>query len=258
MTISLKDKIVLITGASSGIGAACAKLFAEQGAKLILAARRTERLAELAKELSANKVHLLTLDVQNHAQVKTQLENLPAEWQAVDILINNAGLARGLDPIAKGEIADWDAMIDTNIKGLLYVTRAIMPGMLERNSGHIINIGSIAGREVYPGGAVYCATKHALHALSKGMKMDCHGTPIRVTEIQPGLVETEYSVVRYAGNQQKADSVYEGMTPLIAEDIADTAVYAATRPLHVDIQEIYVTPVAQSAAHMVHRASKAG
>ncbi len=254
----LKNKIILITGASSGIGQACARLFAKQGAKLILCARRQERIENLAKELKElnNTQSLpLILDVQDKLEVTNLFDALPHAWQAIDILINNAGLALSSDPIQEGSLENWDKMIDTNIKGLLYVTRAVLPGMLKREYGHIINIGSIAGQECYPNGNVYCATKFAVKALSKSMRLDLIGSQIRVTEIAPGAVETEFSEVRW-NDKEKAKAFYEDFNPLFAEDIADAAYYCLTRPAHVDIAEMIIMPTAQAAASQIDRAGK--
>lgn len=243
----------LITGASSGIGMSCAKYFAKAGYHLILAARRIERLNELKQEL--NKlypnitVELMQLDVRSREEVTEKLSHLTN----IDILINNAGLSSGLEPVQDGDIDDWEKMIDTNIKGLLYVTRAITPGMVAKNKGHIINIGSIAGHEIYPGGNVYCATKHAVVSLSKAMRIDLFGTDIRVTEIDPGMVETEFSLVRFHGDKDKADRVYEGMQPLTADDIADVILYCASCPPHVNISEVVIMPTAQARVGMVKR-----
>ncbi|WP_028387931.1 SDR family oxidoreductase [Legionella fairfieldensis] len=256
--LNLKENIVLITGASSGIGRACAQLFAQQGAKLILCARRQERLETIAKALyDLHHTHCLplVLDVRNQSEVENTLNNLPLEWQSIDILINNAGLALSSDPIQQGSFTNWDIMIDTNIKGLLYVTRHLLPGMLARKRGHIINIGSIAGRDCYPNGNVYCATKHAVKALSKAMRLDLMGSPIRVTEIAPGAVETEFSEVRW-NDKDKAKAFYQDFDPLLAEDIADAAYYCATRPLHVDIAEILIMPTAQAAGNAIYRGGK--
>ncbi|TET94725.1 MAG: SDR family NAD(P)-dependent oxidoreductase, partial [Candidatus Zixiibacteriota bacterium] len=203
---NLDNKIALITGASSGIGAACARKFAEQGVRLILAARRTERLEKLAAELSV-ETHLIQLDVRDRKAVEKVIYGLPSEWENIDILVNNAGLSRGLHKLHEGNIDSWEEMIDTNVKGLLYVSRAVIPGMVARGRGHIINIGSIAGHEVYPGGNVYCATKHAVDALSKGMRIDLVDTPIRVSTVDPGLVETEFSQVRFYGDKERAKGV---------------------------------------------------
>lgn len=252
---ALNNKIVLITGASSGIGEACARAFAAQGARLILSARRIERLEKLADELSKlhSKIHfILPLDVQDKKQVSFQLSSLPKEWQEIDILINNAGLALDTLPLQEGIIDHWETMIDTNIKGLLYVSRAVIPGMLEREKGHIINIGSVAGHMCYPNGNVYSATKHAVNALSKSMRLDMFGTPIRVTEIAPGAVETEFSEVRWK-DKQRAKEFYQGFHPLNAEDIADAVLYCATRPAHVDIAEMLIMPTVQASANHLFR-----
>ncbi len=253
---SLKDKVVFITGASSGIGRSCAAALAPLGANLLLAARRRERLDTLAAELRERfsvKVHVFELDVRDQPAVERTVAGLPAEWSAIEVLVNNAGLSRGLDKLHEGKLQDWEEMIDTNIKGLLYVSRAVIPGMVKRNSGHIVNIGSIAGHEVYPGGNVYCATKFAVNALSKGLRLDLNGTPIRVSEVAPGLVETEFSLVRYRGDAEKAGKAYQGMTPLTGDDIADAVVYCVTRPPHVNISEMIVVPTAQAATFLVHR-----
>ena len=247
---------VLITGASSGIGAACARAFAAAGARLILAARRTERLEALSAELSGahgTEALLLALDVRDPGVVTRVLEDLPAEWSAVDVLINNAGLSRGLNKLHEGELRDWEEMIDTNVKGLLYVTRAVVPGMVARGAGHIVNIGSIAGHEVYPRGAVYCATKFAVDAITKGLRLDLFGSPIRVSTVDPGLVDTEFSLVRSRGDEAQARKIYEGFQPLTPEDIADTVLYVATRPAHVNIDEVIIKPTAQARVGMVHR-----
>ncbi len=215
--VSIKEQIVVITGASSGIGAACAKEFATEGASLILAARRKEKLEAVAAELKAaydSKIHLLELDVSDRTAVEKSFASLPEPWSNVDILVNNAGLSRGLEKLQSGDIQNWEEMIDTNVKGLLYVTRSLLPRMVERNQGHIINIGSIAGHQTYPGGNVYCATKAAVRALSAGLKMDLLGTPIRVSSVDPGTVETDFSKVRFRGDTEKAKKVYQGMNPL--------------------------------------------
>jgi len=253
---SVKDKIVLVTGASSGIGEACAKRFAEAGARLIVAARRGDRLKALASDLHRHwgtAVHCLGLDVRDRNAVMQQLTQLPSDWQAVDILVNNAGLSRGLDKLQEGDLNDWEEMIDANVKGLLYVTRAIVPGMVERQRGHILNIGSIAGRHAYPRGNVYCASKAAVRAITQGLKQDLLGTPIRVSEIDPGLVETEFSDVRFHGDRQRASETYRGLTPLTGEDIADLVWFCATRPLHVNISEMLVVPTDQATATQVYR-----
>ncbi len=246
------SRIALITGASSGIGAACTRRFAERGCRLILAARRIERLERLATELAV-KTYLIQLDIRDRKAVEMAIGELPSEWQAIDILVNNAGLSRGLARLHEGTIDGWEEMIDTNVKGLLYVSRAVIPGMVARGRGHIINISSIAGREVYPGGNVYCGTKHAVEALSKGMRIDLVDTPIRVSTVAPGLVETEFSQVRFYGDIDKAKSVYRGYTPLTGEDIAEAIVWIADRPPHVQIAEIVIFPTAQASSHVVFK-----
>ncbi|MHA3134003.1 SDR family NAD(P)-dependent oxidoreductase [Legionella pneumophila] len=251
----LNNKIVMITGASSGIGQACARLFAAQGARLILAARRVERLHELSSELKHhnNQEHyILPLDVCKKDLVRQQIESLPSQWNSIDVLINNAGLALDTLPLHQGILEHWDTMIDTNIKGLLYISRLILPGMLERNSGHVINIGSIAGHECYPNGNVYSATKHAVHAISKSMRLDMLGSAVRVTEIAPGAVETEFSEVRWK-DKQRAIDFYKDFQPLMAEDVADAALYCATRPLHVDIEQMIIMPTVQASANHLSR-----
>jgi 3-hydroxy acid dehydrogenase/malonic semialdehyde reductase len=251
----LADKIILITGASSGIGQACARFFAAQGARLILSARRVERLEELAQELSHqhNKEHyILPLDIRNKAMVKKQLETLPGELKSIDVLINNAGLALDTLPLHQGNEDHWETMIDTNIKGLLYVSREVIPGMVERGCGHIVNIGSIAGHECYPNGNVYSATKYAVHAISKSMRLDLLGRPIRVTEIAPGAVETEFSEVRW-NDKQKAKDFYKDFQPLLAQDIADAVFYSITRPSHVDIEQMIIMPTVQASANHLFR-----
>jgi len=252
---SLRNAAVLITGASAGIGAACARVFAAEGARLILAARRAERLQELADKLrgGGTDVLALELDVRDAGAVAHALGALPAEWSAIDVLVNNAGLGRGLDKLWEGQPADWDEMVDTNVKGLLYVTGAVVPGMVARGHGHVINLGSVAGHEVYPGGAVYCATKHAVAALTQGLRMDVLGTGIRVSTVDPGMVETEFSVVRFHGDEGRAKNVYRNMTPLTPDDIAETIVWVATRPPHVCIDEIIIKPTDQASATLVHR-----
>jgi len=256
MALSIQDRTVLITGASSGIGAACAHGFAQQQTRLILAARRQDRLESLAHKLTQtynSAVYPLVLDVRDRHLVQTQLQGLPTAWADVDILINNAGLARGSDKVQMGDWQDWEEMLETNVKGLLAVTREVVPGMLARGRGHVINIGSLASRQTYPGGSVYCASKAAVRAISEGLKIDLLGTPIRVSEVQPGLVETEFSEVRFHGNQVKAKAVYQNLTPLMAEDIADTVVFCATRPPHVNISELLVVSTDQATPTLVHR-----
>jgi 3-hydroxy acid dehydrogenase / malonic semialdehyde reductase len=250
----MQGKIVFITGASSGIGAACAHTFAQAGARLILAARRLEGLQSLAAQLpTTTDVYLIKLDVRDRPAVTQEIANLPSEWAEVEILINNAGLARGFDLFPDAEVTDWEEMIDTNIKGLLYMTRYIIPGMLDRGRGHIINIGSIAGHAAYPRGSVYCGTKAAVKLITEGLKQDLIGTPIRVSSVDPGLVETDFSLVRFHGDTAKAEKVYEGLTPLSAMDVADVIFFCATRPAHVNINDVVLMPVDQSSATLVHR-----
>ena len=250
------QKNVLITGATSGIGQATAKIFAANGHRLIITGRREERLQKLADELrKAFNVEVLPLvfDVRNGSAVKSAADNLPAEWRNIDVLVNNAGLAVGLGTIQDGNIDDWERMIDTNIKGLLYMTRCFAPMMIARNQGHIINIGSIAGKEVYANGNVYCATKFAVDALSKAMRTDMLKHGIKVTQIAPGAAETEFSVVRFKGDQQKADDFYKDFTPLKGEDIAGIIYYATTLPAHVCINDLVVTCTAQASATNIFR-----
>lgn len=254
----LKGKVVFITGASAGIGKACAEAFAAQGTKLLLAARREDRLQALAAELrsaGAADVHVFALDVRNAGAVQSALDALPAEWVAIDVLVNNAGLSRGLDKLHEGRIEDWEEMIDTNVKGLLYVTRAVVPGMVKRGSGHVINLGSTAGEMTYPGGAVYCATKAAERAINDGLRQDVLGTTLRVTSIDPGMVETEFSNVRFHGDEARAAKVYASLTPLRPEDVADAIVWAATQPAHVNIARISMTPVDQANSLLFNRKS---
>ena len=254
----LRDKTVLITGASSGIGAATARAFAEHGARLLLCARRLDKLqameAEL-RDLGASDVFTFELDVQDRDEVEGTLQTLPNAWGLIDILVNNAGLSRGLTKLWEDEIENWEEMIDTNVKGLLYVTRTVVPGMVERGRGHIINLGSIAGHITYPNGHVYCATKAAERSISDGLRIDLNGTPIRVTSIDPGLVETEFSQVRFRGDAERAKKVYTGLSPLTAEDIAETILWAATRPPHVEIQTVIITPTAQANPYVLKRES---
>lgn len=236
---------------------ACARKFAQEGANLLLCARRVDRLESLKSELlskyPAINIHIFQLDVRDNDAVVIALSALPDEWKQIDVLINNAGLSRGLDKFQDASIQDWEEMIDTNVKGLLYVSKAIVPGMIERGKGHIINIGSIAGREVYPRGHVYCASKHAVDAITKGLRMDLVDTSLRVTTVDPGLVETEFSIVRFRGNEDKAKAVYQNLVPLSPDDVADAVVLAATRPAHVQIADIVIFPTAQSSAAVVHR-----
>ena len=247
---------VLVTGATAGIGAACARAFAGAGARLVLAARRVDRLESLAAELRdahGTDSHLVALDVRDAGVVSRVLEDLPAEWHAIDLLVNNAGLARGLAKIHEGEFRDWEEMIDTNVKGVLYVTRAVLPGMVKRGRGHVINIGSIVAAEIAPRAAVYSATKAALDTITTGLRLDLFGTPIRVTIVHPGLVETEFSLVRFRGDEQRAAEIYAGYQPLEPADIADAVLYAATRPAHVNIDRMVVKPTAQARVGMISR-----
>ena len=253
---SLRDKIVFITGASSGIGRACAFAFAREGAKLLLAARRKDRLDELAPQLlqaGATAIHMMALDVRDNSEVERAMANLPEEFRDIAVLVNNAGLSRGLDPVQTGSLDDWNEMIDTNVKGLLHVTRAVLPGMIARGHGHVISLGSTAGHVTYPKGAVYCATKAAERVLSEGLRQDCLGTPVRVTSVDPGMVETEFSEVRFRGDTQRAAAVYKGLTPLRPEDVADAIVWAATRPAHVNIAVIQLTSIDQANSLLFHR-----
>ncbi len=242
------SQTVLITGATAGIGEACARLFASQKYNLILVARRAERLRNLSAQLISEfgiQTHLVTLDVRDKQEVE-KLENLPEDWKNVDVLINNAGLSQGLDPIHKGNTTDWDVMIDTNIKGVLYITKVVSNWMVKRKTGHIINIGSIAGKETYANGNVYCATKHALDSLNKAMRIDLLPYKIRVTAMHPGAVDTEFSEVRFKGDIERAKKVYEGFEPLHARDIAETIWFAVSRPAHVNINEMVVMPATQA------------
>jgi NADP-dependent 3-hydroxy acid dehydrogenase YdfG len=248
------NRIALITGATSGIGEATARLLARHNFQLILCGRRLERLASMQKELALlTKVTTLSFDVREYEEVQGALESLPGEWKNVDVLINNAGNAHGLDPIQTGSLYDWDAMIDINVKGLLYVSREIIPGMTQRKSGHIINIGSIAGKEVYPNGNVYCASKFAVDALTRGIRMDLNSFGIKVTGIHPGLVETEFSLVRFKGDQERAAKVYQGYAPLKPEDVAETILFVVTRPPHVVLADIVIFPTAQASSTLVNR-----
>ena len=249
------NKIALITGATSGIGKATAVKLAETGFDLIITGRRSDRLHALEEELQKKGVQVLSLhfDVRNQMEVKQAISSLPEAWKNIDVLVNNAGLAVGTNPIQDGLMEDWERMIDTNIKGLLYVTREIAPLMIKNQKGHIVNLASVAGKEVYPGGNVYCATKHAVDALSKAMRTDMLKHNIKVTNIAPGMVETEVSIVRYKGDEKAAQNVYNGMTPLTGEDIADTIVFAVTRPAHVCLNDIMIMPTAQANSRDVNR-----
>ncbi len=244
----LRDRLVCITGASSGIGRACAQAFAAAGCRLLLAARRGERLAELAAALPV-ATHLMTLDVRDRGAVEAAFAELPPGWQPIDILVNNAGLSRGLDRLPAGLPADWEEMIDTNVKGLLWVTRAVLPGMVKRDRGHIINIGSISGHQVYQAGAVYCASKHAVRALNQGLRLDLLGTRVRVSSVDPGLVATEFSLVRFHGDQARAAPVYQQFPPLQAADVAECVMFCATRPPHVAVMDLVVMPQDQAAVY---------
>lgn len=245
---------VLITGATSGIGESAAKIFAKNGYSLILCGRRKDRLETLEAELSKLvTVKTLCFDVRDREIVLKMIKELPSDWQDIDILINNAGNAHGLSKLQEGDLEDWDAMMDINVKGLLYVSKAVLPGMVKRNRGHVINIGSIAGKEVYPSGNVYCASKYAVDAITKGMRIDLNAHNIRVGAVNPGLVETEFSEVRFKGDKDRAKDVYEGMKPLSAEDIADILFFIVTRPSHVNIADLLVLPSAQASAGIVHR-----
>lgn len=254
--------IVLITGATSGIGEATARRFAAEGWRVIINGRRRDRLDALKREiqglhgtLEGGQVHALRFDVRDNAEVERAFSGLPEDWRAIDLLVNNAGLAAGLDPIQTGQLADWDQMIDTNLKGLLHVSRAVIPGMIERGRGHIINIGSVAGKEVYPRGNVYCATKHAVDALTKAMRQDLLPHGIKVTQIAPGLAETEFSLVRFKGDERLASVPYQGMEPLRGADIANLIWFAATLPPHMCINDLVVTPTAQANSTLVCRST---
>ncbi|HLW31182.1 MAG TPA: SDR family NAD(P)-dependent oxidoreductase [Aequorivita sp.] len=250
----MKNKTILITGATSGIGMATAKLVAKNGLKTIICGRREGRLKELSQELSNyTEVHTLNFDIRNRKEVFAAIESLPSDFSNIDILINNAGNAHGMDTIFEGNPDDWDAMFDINVKGLLYVTKAILPNMLDRKSGHIINIGSTAGKEVYPKGNVYCASKHAVDALNQGMRIDLNGKGIKVGAINPGLVETEFSEVRFKGDVERAEKVYQGFTPLKPEDIADIIWFAVTRPPHVNIADLTVMCLDQASSTIVNK-----
>lgn len=250
----MKDKTALITGATSGIGRATARLFAGHGVRLILCGRRQERLDALSSELSEmTDIHTLNFDVRNKEVVFELLQNLPSAFSEIDILINNAGNAHGLDPIHNGSLDDWDAMIDINVKGLLYVSKAVLPKMIEKRSGHIINIGSTAGKEVYPNGNVYCASKHAVDAINQGMRIDLNGMGIRVGAINPGMVETEFSQVRFKGDSEKTEKVYQNFTPLQPVDIAELIWFTVTRPPHVNIADLTVMCLDQATSTIVNR-----
>ncbi len=248
--------LVMITGATSGIGLACAKAFAAKGYDLLLIARREQRLQQLGKELQGQhsiEVTTLTVDLRQRQRLQELAHNHQPLLTKTAVLINNAGLARGLAPLHGGDVDDWEEMVDTNIKGLLYITRLVLPHMVEKNAGHIINIGSIAGRRVYPGGAVYCGTKFAVSGITEALRMDLHGTAVRVSTIDPGLVETEFSLVRFHGDTASAKKVYQNTRPLRGEDVAEAVLWTAERPKHVNVQEILIMPTDQAAPTMVHR-----
>ena len=250
------DKIVLITGASSGIGEGCARKFASEGARLILNARSVDKLEALAQDLKekyGTDSYIMPFDVRDRKAASEALASLPAEWQAIDVLINNAGLVIGVDKEHEGDLDEWDIVIDTNIKSLLSMTRMVVPGMVERGRGHIINIGSIAGDAAYPGGSVYCATKAAVKALSDGLRIDLVDTPLRVTNIKPGMVETNFSVIRFRGDKDKADNVYKGIRPLTGEDIAEVAYFAASAPEYMQIAEVLVMPTNQATGTIAYK-----
>jgi 3-hydroxy acid dehydrogenase / malonic semialdehyde reductase len=256
--MDLKGKIVLITGASSGIGAATAMAFAAEGAKLLLAARRAGKMAEVASaalESGAEAVHSVHLDVRSRIAVQRVIDELPEEWAEISVLVNNAGLSRGLDKLYTGKIDDWEEMIDTNVKGLLYVTRAVVPGMVVRGTGHVVNLGSIAGDLSYPNGAVYCGSKAAVRLINDGLRDDLLGTPVRVTSVDPGMVETDFSLIRFHGDAEKAEKVYKGLTPLRPEDVADVVVWAVKRPAHVNIARVSMTSVDQANTLLFNRQS---
>ena len=252
--MNTKDKTAFITGATSGIGKATAELFASHGIALVLCGRRQDKLDALQEKLSSRtRVHILNFDVRDREAVEAAIQSLPGEFAHIDILVNNAGNAHGLDPIQTGDISDWDAMIDINVKGLLYVSRAILPGMIERKDGQIINIGSTAGKEVYPNGNVYCASKHAVDAINQGMRLDLNEYGIRVGAVNPGLVETEFSRVRFKGDEERAKKIYRGYQPLKPEDIAEIIYFVVTRPYHVNIADLVVMPTAQASSTIVKK-----
>ncbi|MBX6380707.1 MAG: SDR family NAD(P)-dependent oxidoreductase [Thermoflavifilum aggregans] len=252
------SRIVCITGATSGIGRACAERYAQAGDDLIITGRRAERLQQLKQQLQDQhgvRVHALHLDVRDRASVENAFQGLPVEWQAVDVLINNAGLALGLQPLHEGNPDDWDVMVDTNIKGLLYVTRALAPGMIGRRRGHVVNIGSTAAKDTYPNGNVYCATKRAVEALSEAMRIDFLPYGIKVTAVHPGAVKTEFSIVRFKGDTHRAAQVYQGFQPLTPADVAEVIFYCTSLPPHVCINDLVLTPTAQANAHFIHKQS---
>lgn len=252
----LNNKTVLITGATSGIGRSCAKFFASEGANLVLLARRENLLLEVKDELSqitSGDIYTAQCDITDYQKVRQAVASVPAHLREIDILVNNAGLAKGLEPLADGLPENWNVTIDTNVKGLLYVTKEVVKGMINRNSGHIINIGSTAGHDVYPNGSVYCASKYAVKAITQSLRVELVATDIRVTTIDPGLVETNFSNVRFNGDTERAKNVYKGIAPLTPDDVADAVLYAATRPPHVSINELILTPVNQANSNFVHK-----
>ena len=252
----MNQKIALITGATAGIGHETAFLLAQNNYNLILTGRRKERLESIKKELESNfncKVQILNFDIRKRVEVENALSSLPNEWKAIDVLINNAGLAAGLGPVNSADMDDWENMIDTNIKGLLFITRIVSPWMVNRHSGHIINLSSIAGKEVYPNGSVYCGTKHAVAAITKAMRIELMPSGIKVSSIAPGAVETEFSLVRFRGDEEKAAKVYKGFTPLCAKDIAETILFIITRPAHVNIDDLLIMPINQASARDFNR-----
>jgi NADP-dependent 3-hydroxy acid dehydrogenase YdfG len=251
----LAGRTVFVTGASAGIGAACVRAFATAGARLLFCARRLPAVEKLEQEIKAagGEARAFALDVRDADAVVRAVEQLPANWRAIDVLVNNAGLSRGLDPLQSGLLSDWNEMLDTNVKGLLHVTRSVVPGMIERGHGHVINLGSIAGREVYPKGNVYCASKHAVDAITRGLRMDLLGTGVRVSTVDPGLVNTEFSTVRFHGDRARADAAYQGMTPLAASDVAEVILWIASQPAHRVIAEVLLFPADQASARDVHR-----
>jgi NADP-dependent 3-hydroxy acid dehydrogenase YdfG len=254
--ISLKGRVVFITGASAGIGAATATAFAAEGARLLLAARRVERLQAMEGDLlksGAAAVHNFQLDVQRREEVESAIASLPSEWREIDVLVNNAGLSRGLDKLWEGKPQDWEEMIDTNVKGMLWVTRAVVPGMVARGRGHVVNLGSTAQDLAYPGGAVYCGSKAALKLINDGLRQDLMGTPVRVSDVGAGMVETEFSEVRFRGDTERAAKVYQNITPLQPDDLADAIVWAATRPAHVNVARVLLTTIDQANSIMFNR-----
>lgn len=257
----IRDRTVLITGATAGIGASCARAFAKQGARIVATGRRVERLDALAGELRdefGTEVRTAALDVRDRAAVGVLRDELRAEGFAPDVLINNAGKARGMEPLQSGDPDDWDEMIDTNVKGLLWVTRAFLPAMIEADRGHVVNIGSVAGRWTYPSGNVYCGTKYAVTALTEGLSMDLVGTRVRVSSVDPGLVETEFSEVRFHGDEKRAETVYQGYTPLSPDDVADAVLYVVNAPEHVDVFNLVLMPTDQRHATIVHKTPDPG